>query len=132
LATPLRNPKFSRRSFLIVVAVSGATALAAPHLLDVLDLSGTGSAREQRGAARRIGRAYLASHPEENDASALERRLFGHSGGAWDARRAADTWETSCREDFRAGRLVAIEGWWLAPSEARLCALISLTAGRTT
>jgi hypothetical protein len=119
--------------FLAVVAgTSGAAALAAPRLLEVLDPLGHGVAEDATRAARRLGRLYLARHPEEADGAALARDLFGSAGVPGDDRRAAQTWEKSCQADFRAARLVALEGWWLARSEARLCALLYLSAGRAT
>jgi hypothetical protein len=128
----LRFPKLSRRSFLVVVAgTSGAAALAGPRLLKILDQLGHGVREDATRAARRVGRIYLSSHPEEADPALLQRALFGAAGGSWDDRRAAIAWEEACQSDFRAARLVAVEGWWLAQSEARLCALLYLSAGRT-
>ena len=133
---PLRTrvPKLSRRSFLVVVAgTSGvAAALAAPRLLRVLDPLGHGVREDAIQAARRIGRLYLSAHPEEANVSLLQGALFGDMGGAWDDRRAALAWEKAGQADFRAARLVALEGWWLAQSEARLCALLYLSAQRTS
>jgi len=129
----LRLPKWSRRSFLVVVAgTSGAgAALVAPRLLRILDPLGHGVREDAARAARRLGRLYLSSHPEDADAALLQRALFGAAGGTWDDRRAAIAWENACQSDFRAERLVAVNGWWLAQSEARLCALLYLSDGRT-
>jgi hypothetical protein len=124
--------KLSRRSFLLFAGAAGGTALWAPNLATILDPLGRGVAEDSERAARRLGGFYLARHPEEADTAALERALFGTAGNGWDGGRAAQTWAAACRADFRAERLVVLDGWWLARSEARLCALLHLDAGRKT
>src|SRR5688572_12909899 len=126
------SSKLSRRSFLLFAGVSGAAALWAPNLVKILDPLGRGVAEDSERAARRLGRLYLTRHPEDADAAVLERTLFGTTGAGWNGGRAAQTWATACQADFRAERVVVLDGWWLARSEARLCALLHLDAGRMT
>lgn len=85
-----------------------------------------------RRAARRFGRGYLALAPHEADRS----RLVGHIAAALPA--GAPALETASDDalrrlvadatvrDFAACRLVNLEGWYLALTEARLCALAAL------
>jgi hypothetical protein len=81
-----------------------------------------------RPAARAIGRRYLAEHPDEADAGRLARRLFGGDGAApvtgTALRHAVDA---ARGRDFAQGDTVLIDGWLLARSEARLCALALLS-----
>ena len=121
-----------RRSFLRIAAavpLTGAlavacapgagfdtAALAHPELLDAL------------GAAqvRSIGARYRDAVPKERDADALRgaildarplpARIFGANISVADL----------VRDDFAAGRTVVVDGWVLAATEARQCALYSL------
>ena len=76
-------------------------------------------------AVRAVGRAYLGVRPAEDGETRLVRLL--RSRPEWrsvsspaDARRAL---ARAGRDDFAAGRLVSVDGWYLAESEARACAL---------
>jgi hypothetical protein len=74
-----------------------------------------------------LGRRYLRAHPEEASAAWLAARLFG-TGGGHDAK--LDHVRTLVAQgrasDFRTGHLVAVEGWLIARTEARLLALLAL------
>lgn len=132
----------TRRDFLVWMAAAAA-ALTAPAWLSgalrpARPRSGsTGSA--EGGLARLVGgegpralgRAYLRTTPQERDATALvwlllpdraERARFSRMSEA--ERREA--LRARVREDFRAGRVTQVEGWVLARTEARLCALRAL------
>lgn len=86
--------------------------------------------RRELPIAVHIGRKYLESAPSERS----ERRLMDVIlGTAWDDGtgdiQALTTRVRTRRElDFREGDLVAIDGWFLARTEARLFALAALTA----
>jgi hypothetical protein len=83
-----------------------------------------------RDAARRIGWRYLAVAPEERSTPLLRRLLF--DGADVDVgpevlahlRRLIDM---KRRHDFSTGNTVIFDGWLLARTEARLCALATLT-----
>jgi hypothetical protein len=91
-------------------------ALAQPELLEML-----GPER-----VRALGAHYRASVPSENSASSLRAAL---SNGAsrlnlpWMHSSIADR----VRDDFAAGRTVLVDGWVLSVTEARQCALASLS-----
>lgn len=79
-----------------------------------------------RAAARRVGRDYLAAHPHEADAarlSALIEAALGPDSGPVGTHRAL---RRAVRADMLAGRSVLVDGWVLAATEARLCALACL------
>jgi hypothetical protein len=92
-----------------------AQASARPALLEML------------GAARtlEIGTHYRAAVPGENtdatlrDAISSSQRQF-----PWIRRRSIDE---QVRDDFAAGRTIVISGWVLSRTEARQCALYSLS-----
>lgn len=72
-----------------------------------------------RRAARALGRAYLAEHPEEAGRlrALLARNATPLGAGELRAR---------IRRDFEEVRLVRVRGWLLSRTEARLCALVAL------
>jgi hypothetical protein len=79
---------------------------------------------------RAIGARYLALAPEERDAARLARLLFA---GIAEARRPFAGVDALRRaigahreRDFAAGDTVLVDGWILARTEARLCALVFL------
>jgi hypothetical protein len=130
--------RFSRRTFLAGLAAGivgaaiglrrywsggGAGRDAALRLAGVL--------RHPDGAAL-LGRLYLAGHPQEADAArlatliaaALDPALTPVSAATDTALRAG--LEERIRTDFTRGEMVAVGGWLLSVTEARLCALVSL------
>jgi hypothetical protein len=82
--------------------------------------------------AGRLGRLYLARFPEEADPRGLVRAVLDALGplpphpvpnlGADFTHRLA----AGMGSDFARGRLVEVDGWLLAITEARLYALLSL------
>jgi hypothetical protein len=69
-----------------------------------------------------IGAAWIAAHPNESSADVLTRaitsgRRRGEALGPYLARVVA--------EEHGAGRAELVDGWFLAPTEARLAALSS-------
>lgn len=76
-----------------------------------------------------VGRCYLEHHPEEANWQLLTSAVYGRacdepmSGG-----RDTLTNQLVCRitADFEEERVVYLEGWMLAVTEARLCAMAAL------
>ena len=93
-----------------------AQALAQPALVEML-----GAER-----AREIGTQYRAAVPKENTAAALRAAISisQHQRSPWIGRRSI---EEQIRDDFAAGRTVVVAGWVLSETEARQCALYSLS-----
>lgn len=90
--------------------------LARPALLSML------GGPEPVGA---LGRRYRAAHPEEDSREVLVAALHeGIDPGPSSALRAR--LERQVRADFAAGHTVQLEGWVLAVTEARQCALYSI------
>ena len=91
--------------------------LAQPALLEMLGAERT----------REIGRRYRASAPAENTADALRSAITAsrRRGFAGRFHRSIDA---QVHDDFSAGRVVMVDGWILSVTEARQCALYSLTA----
>ena len=85
-----------------------------------------------RDSAARLGRLYLDEKPREADTTLLVT-LIGAARGpalpppspATDEALRADL-EDRIRNDFTYGNTVAVDGWLLSLTEARLCALVSL------
>lgn len=93
-----------------------AKALERPELLEML------------GAARvlEIGTQYRAAVPDENTVAALGAAISSsqHRTFPWIGHRSI---EERIRDDFADGRTVVVSGWVLSETEARQCALYSLS-----
>ncbi len=71
-------------------------------------------------SARAIGRRYLRTHPASSELQVTRLLL---RPGADRGRRIRER----IAADFAAGRVVILDGWVLAATEARLCALSALS-----
>lgn len=76
-------------------------------------------------AARRVGQQVLRAVPAWRDEAVLRAGLFAEREAAGAARTLAD----EVRDDLAAGRVVAVNGWTLSETEARVYALAALRAG---
>jgi hypothetical protein len=76
---------------------------------------------------RQIGTQYRAQVPREITAAALAEAISSSRRSGF-ARRYRRPIEDQIRRDFAAGRIVVVGGWVLALTEARQCALYSLSA----
>jgi hypothetical protein len=79
-----------------------------------------------------LGRLYLEVNPREADMAQLVRLIGAARGPALppaspttDEALRADL-DERIRNDFIYGNMVAVDGWLLSLTEARLCALVSL------
>ena len=83
-------------------------------------------------SARVVGRAYLQRRPQEADvgllvSSVIGDRVLGDARGMMTDREALyHAVRVERQRDFEKGELVAVGGWYLARSEARLCGLAHL------
>lgn len=93
-----------------------AGTLTQPALIEML-----GPAR-----VREIGTQYRAAFPKENTAAALRDAIASsqHPNFPLIWRRSI---EDQIGDDFAAGRTVLVSGWVLSETEARQCALYSLS-----
>lgn len=86
----------------------------------------------QPASAAVVGQAYLRATPEETHerrlVSLVCRQLAGGRTGVALGDRASlrEQVREAQRQDFANGRVVQVEGWVLARTEARLCALAAL------
>jgi len=72
-------------------------------------------------SARAIGAAYLRSYPADR----LDTSIFPIGLSPTERR---STIAAQVRDDFASSRVVSVDGWMLARTEAQLCALAYLTA----
>ena len=93
-----------------------AGALGKPALIEML-----GPER-----AREIGTQYRATVPRENTAATLREAISSsqHRQFPWIRSRSI---QEQIHDDFAAGRTVVVSGWVLSQTEARQCALYSLS-----
>jgi hypothetical protein len=118
-----------RRRFIEVTAVGAVAAvmswgcadspehvrdLAQPALLEMLGAERT----------RQIGTQYRATVPAENSIAALRAAILG-SQRRWHWGKSLDS---LVHDDFAESRVVMVSGWVLSQTEARQCALYSLSA----
>ncbi len=84
-----------------------------------------------RSYARSIGAKYLADRPSEGSVtlltSLIEARIPRQAVVTCPATAVSVTSRVA-RDDFVAGRTVWVDGWLLSATEARLCALATLSA----
>jgi len=73
---------------------------------------------------RRLGAVYITLHPEERDMTHLQRSLLG----ARALPQMSILLERVAR-DWRTHDVASIDGWLLARTEARVCALLHLIQG---
>jgi len=88
--------------------------------------------RRDLQAAAHVGRRYLENTPSERSEQRLWERVLDTPPGdsAASIQQITDRARVRRELDFREGDLVAIDGWLLSRTEARLCALAALaTAG---
>jgi hypothetical protein len=127
-----------RRLLSSLLAVGGAAAFG-------LEWLGCGRQRQRAAAvqalagtlpegARALGLRYLRDAPDEAKPELLTRllveRLYPPPPDALDAALEARVAAT-VRADFAARRTVLVEGWVLAETAARLCALAALESERS-
>jgi hypothetical protein len=83
---------------------------------------------------REIGAAYCERNPDERKEEQLVALLIGtanddvhatHSPA--DSNRILRQLDQAVRDDYSAGRVVTLKGWVLSVTEARQCALYSLS-----
>jgi hypothetical protein len=79
---------------------------------------------------REIGKAYRKLVPSENQ-EALIRSLSANIGHAIDESKDSDlvssVLEKKIRQDFKENNTMVVDGWILSVTEARQCALFSLS-----
>jgi hypothetical protein len=105
---------FVRRSG---AAGSVPAAAAEPALLGVFG---------DRGTIRRIGALYRRTHPFEDDANVLYAAIVGDQAAGSGPQQIRATLDRRIRDEFDRGRTVQVDGWILARTEARQCALYDI------
>jgi len=83
----------------------------------------------------RIGNVYLDEVVESGEISTLYEELLDYrhirsAGIASAVQRHSLAVDRQAQEEFRRGETVSCDGWVLAKSEARLCAMIAVSARR--
>lgn len=117
-----------RRHTLAMLSLAPAALLPSLH-----GSSAPGSALAalvaDRPAMRRLGRAYVAVSGE-TDARTIERALEQRlaASGSAGGHGLAQAVNRAISEDFAHSRTVMVDGWLLAETECRLCALTALAA----
>lgn len=116
-----------RRYLLKLAAVAPLAALVPTVLLESRTDAALAAALPHGDSARAIGQRYLAAFPAEADAARLRSSLFTDvaPGDAATMRRHL---KSRVQRDFTDGETVELDGWILARSECRACALLSLLA----
>lgn len=120
----------SRREFLIGLggALLGGTAAASRTSAEAAWMRLLGEALGGAESAREIGRAYLRAAPGDDSRERLDRALRAELGGPMPSvAELRDRLAARSRRDFAEGRAVSVDGWRLAHSEARACALVALS-----
>jgi hypothetical protein len=124
--------RLTRRGFLAGLAAGIVGAALGLRLYWSADRTPAGSERLARllphaDSAARIGRRYLEGARREANAARLVA-LIGMvpADGETDA-ALRERMQARIGQDFIDGATVAVDGWLLSATEARLCALVSLS-----
>jgi hypothetical protein len=75
-------------------------------------------------ALRRLGAIYLVAHPEERSRALLSHLLTAGDHGTIPSRLLS-----AVARDWSNNHVAVVDGWLLARTEARLCALLHLEEG---
>lgn len=137
--TPTHHPNTLKRGKFIQWLALGAAAIGTPALIfnysnllkpdasvpedELLELVGGPTVNA-------IGQSWLKKFPQENDANALKKALttgskipsFDNAG----IQELVNHLKSASRTDFRNFNTAIIEGWVLAKSDCRVCALYYL------
>jgi hypothetical protein len=97
-------------------ATTDARALAQPELLVALGAD----------TVRGLGRRYRDLVPAERDAAALRAAILASRPLSERLGLTQGSMPEQIRRDFSRGQTVVLDGWLLAQTEARQCALYSL------
>jgi hypothetical protein len=123
----------SRRRFALgmMTALIGGLASALPGFSRVAPGADLGMLVGRRESAERVGRRYLSMLPADIDRSRLLKTSPALDRALRATRRkpeaAARLLRQSIEDDFRRANTVVVDGWVLALTEARLCAIIALS-----
>ncbi len=82
------------------------------------------------GGVIAVGRAFLASRPDESDMTALMHSLRAHDSDPVERDPVAAA-SRLVGADFRSGRMVELDGWVLSVSEARAAAVVALSCAES-
>jgi len=77
-------------------------------------------------SAARLGRRYLQDTPREAHVGRLVALIGVNPADTESDAALRERLEARIRQDFIEGATVTVDGWRLAATEARLCALVSL------
>jgi len=103
---------------------SDAASLALEHWLDDRPGSRRDDFDPDAAALRRLGALYLRSHPEERSLDRLSRLLTVDASD-----RGPSPLSAALARDWANHDVSLVDGWVLARTEARLCAVLHLAAG---
>jgi nitrogen fixation protein len=84
-----------------------------------------------KNAIKEIGIAYRSKNLSESDANRLKQLLLTDSSGKVyneeDKILMREMLNKATKKDFETGKIIVVNGWVLSLTEARQCALFSLT-----
>jgi hypothetical protein len=129
-----------RRTF-IIASIAAGTAIAIPVLYNRYENAKWNkqplihplilSHFNDEEAIRKIGVSYRSSVPSENSEKQLLTLLLPGSGGKKleisDNSIDSQQLEEKSQQDFKADKVIIVNGWVLSVTEARQCALLSFS-----
>jgi hypothetical protein len=134
----MKKKYFSRRLLVGGFLVTAVSFYAAAIAGGALRSCRTGGFDDQFGGLHpliRIGNAYLDEMSKSGELRTLYKELFGDRrmtstelAGIIQGRLSTAGFQA--QEEFKSGETVLCDGWVLAKSEARLCAMIAIRAQR--
>ena len=122
-----------RRNFILLTAAGTATIVLPTWYYKFRDLEYDQILTEPEllsyiwddNTIQEIGKTYRDQYPDENSERVLVTLLS--SGDLSDTGSIAKSLQQQIKEDYKAENIVMLDGWLLSLTEARQCALFSLT-----
>jgi len=131
MTNPLTRREFFR-SLSIILLVPWSAGLPAEHQAHTFVDRLLGVCGHSPRAARAIGCAYLRSRPDEQDVVSITKKIIEQDPDLVNCLKSAHEarleriLKRRIAEDFSSGNTVQLNGWVLARTEVRLCALRGL------
>jgi hypothetical protein len=113
-----RAPRLTRRTALGLLAGTSAAYVLLPH--------SAAAAGEPWPQLTQLGQEYLVRYPNDASVSGLSRKLGNVAPGTSPAVLLAQH-ATTIVDDYAQDRTVALSGWYVSRTEARIAAFWSLT-----
>lgn len=128
----MKQPSLNRRQFLQIglglgmACWLGAPTVNSPSMRSEQGAGNLAALLRHQASAQIIGQHYLQRYPDEANADQLFSLITAGVDQSVDVQQVRTQLSQRIRQDFADEQVVNLQGWLLARTEARLCALATL------